>query len=86
MLKVFKYPFDAADSVELMLPAGAKILHCDYQEDTGFCAWCLVAPAAPRVLRRFRMAGTGHLITEDVGRFINTAMLPSGLVFHFFEL
>ena len=90
MSVVYKYEFTPADTIELIVPRGAQILHCEMQRRAGapsWCAWCLVEPAMPLEKRRIRMAGTGHPINTTVGRFINTTLVAGGdLVFHFFEV
>lgn len=84
--KVFKYPFEPADVVEVDMPAGAVILHCDEQHQR-WSAWARVDPSQPMVRRRIRMAGTGHPLDSSAARFINTVVLKEyGLVFHFFEM
>lgn len=88
MLKVFKYPVPIGDAVTIDMPAGAQPLHVAEQHGT-VCLWALVDPARPPVPRRFRFAGTGHEITEDLAylNHVGTFFMRGGdLVFHLFEI
>lgn len=88
MLKVFKYQIEPNDYFELILPAGAEILDVAAQRDT-VCLWALVDPDAPKQVRRFRWAGTGHPITENPKQLIHVStfqMRGGELVFHIFEV
>lgn len=86
--RVWKYALPWGDEVELALPAGATVLHAEALRGvtSEICLWALVDPEAPTVLRRFRLAGTGHPIEGDV-RHVSTLVQHGGaLVFHLFEL
>ena len=86
MTKVFKYPFNPADYFTLIMPQGAEILHVDVQQHQP-CIWAKVDIDAPIVVRKFRMAGTGHELDEDVAEHIGTFFMSDGwLVFHLFEV
>ncbi len=87
-MTIHKYPFTPADVVEVMLPKGAQILHCAFQESAGkWCLWAMVYPSQPLKPRLIRMAGTGHDLESALGRFINTSLSNGGqFVFHFFEV
>lgn len=86
---VWKFPFRVDDSFEVSMPAGAEVLHVEAQFETP-CLWALVDPTAAKVLRRFRLAGTGHPISIPPRRefkHVGTFMLGGGsLVFHLFDL
>lgn len=83
MLKVFKYPVELTDNIDVQMPKGAKPLHFDMQNGD-LCLWALVDPSLPLTSHKFRMAGTGHPI-DTCGPYINTVLLKNGaLVFHFF--
>jgi hypothetical protein len=48
--------------------------------------WARVSPDAPMQTRHFRVAGTGHNLGSNVGRYIGTVQLEWGsLVLHVFE-
>lgn len=86
MKTVYKYPIIPNDVIEIDLPKESMILHCNYQEGTGWCLWAWVNTKSESKIRKIRMAGTGHEIEPySIGRYINTAFY-NGLVFHFFEL
>lgn len=86
MLTVYKYPFVITDHVEIIMPAAAKILTVQMQADSP-CIWALVTPDLPAVIvRRFRLAGTGHELPDNIGAHVGTFQMEGGaLVFHLFE-
>lgn len=89
MRKVFKYELPMDDYISVVLPKGADILHFDSQhQNQYFQIWALVDPDAPKEVRKFRIAGTGHPIEDDLKlRHIATAITLQGqLVFHLFEV
>ena len=47
--------------------------------------WALVDPVMTSHSRTFVVAGTGHPI-ERIQRYIGTVQMPSGLVWHVFEV
>jgi len=84
MLSVFKYPVNLVDEFSLELPIGARILHVESQAGTN-CLWALVDPKAPKELRHFRLAGTGHPIDDyAIGDHIATWQ-DGPYVWHLFE-
>jgi len=89
--QVWKFPLKIDDIVEVQMPVGAEILYVDAQgpqhSDPGFCIWARVDPNAPMETRRFRLAGTGHPLEENVGKHLGSfQMLGGQLVWHLFEL
>jgi hypothetical protein len=49
--------------------------------------WALVEPDQPEAEVWFRIAGTGHPITDDIKRYVGTFQIDRGsLVFHVFEV
>jgi len=86
---IFKYPVVVADTFVLNLPKGAETLTVQIQHKEPQL-WVLLDPNAPKEERFFRLAGTGHPITYDMGReykYINSFQLDNGnLVFHLFEI
>jgi hypothetical protein len=88
MRKIFKYPVPIDDVFSLNLPEGAKILSFQAQGERP-TIWVLVNPDAPPTRRQFRLAGTGHPISdyEDELQFVGTCQMKGGsLVWHLFEL
>uniref|UniRef100_A0A6M3Y387 DUF7352 domain-containing protein n=1 Tax=viral metagenome TaxID=1070528 RepID=A0A6M3Y387_9ZZZZ len=88
MHKIFKYPIPADDYLEIGLPEGAQILKVDCQFDKPYL-WALVDPLAPTKVRKFRLVGTGHPISEPLENlmFHGTFQLHGGsLIFHIFEI
>ncbi len=87
-MKVFKYPIPTKDSFSLLLPKEAKILAVQTQKNNP-CIWALVDTNAPNETRRFRLAGTGHPIDENMDdlNYIGTfQMLDGVLIWHLFEI
>ena len=86
MKQVFKYPIPIRDDFSLALPGGARILDVQVQNGVG-CIWALVDASIPPIMRRFRLAGTGHPLNEPHLIHIGTFQLEGGaLVFHLFEV
>ena len=86
--KVLKYELPMNDFVEVDIPAGAQVVSVQSQGD-GLYIWALVDPLEEITTRRiFRIAGTGHPITDpEKLRFIGTVLMyRGGLVFHVFEV
>lgn len=86
---VYKYeiPIDE-DYPVVMLPEHAEVLSAGAQNGLLFL-WARVSTDAPVKPRRFRLAGTEHLLAPDVGTFIGTIRVYGAarapLVFHLFE-
>lgn len=87
-MKIFKYPVMVIDRQEIQLPTGAQILKVEIQgDDEEAFMWALVDPDAELETRKFRLAGTGHLIEERNLHHIDTFQMLSGrLIWHFFEI
>ena len=86
MMTVYKFPFDLDDIVVLKMPTGSEVLHVEVQHGVP-CLWARVDPKAALEVRRFRVAGTGHPLKEDVGEHLGSLLMRGGsLVFHVFEL
>lgn len=81
---VWKYELRIDDEQVVDMPRGARILSAQSQYEI-VAVWALVDPEAPREKRRFRIVGTGHAITDDVGDFVGTVQQAGGqLVWHIF--
>lgn len=87
MRKVFKYHIPIAREFDLDMPAGAKILTAQMQGGESML-WAMVNPSNAKVVRHFRIAGTGHAIDcENELAYINTFQTDHGaLVWHLFEV
>lgn len=88
MLQVWKFPLAIADSQQIEMPHGCKILHFAVQNDQP-CIWALVDPDAEKGRVSFRLAGTGHPIEHEMDKleFIGTILIRNGsLVFHLFKI
>lgn len=88
MLTVFKYPLHFDDYQSISIPSGAVLLSVRMQHEIPML-WALVDPSHSLEYRNFRMAGTGHTISENPEslRFVDTFLVDDGLlVFHVFEV
>jgi len=88
VLRVYKYTIPVEDYFSLDLPAGAKILTIQVQRDEPQI-WALVDPEQQPRPYNFRLAGTGHDITEsrDSLEYIGTFQLVGGnFIGHLFEV
>ena len=88
MTRVYKYPIDVQDVVQVMMPKGARVLTVQEQHGRP-CLWAAVDPSQPKLeMRTFRIAGTGHAIVDEiVDDYVGTIqMLDGRLVFHVFEI
>ena len=88
MKTIYKYPIYPADYVEVEMPAGAEILTVQLQRNQ-LCLWALVDSAAPVRKCRFRIAGTGHPLDDEVvaSKYVGTFQLNDGqFVFHVFQI
>lgn len=84
--RVWKFVLKATDTQQIMMPAGAVILHVHTQphyDDEQACVWALVDPSAPLVPRTFLTFGTGQAAVR--GQYIGTFHYGASLVFHVFE-
>lgn len=86
MKRVFKYSFPQTDIFDLELPKGAEILTVQTQD--GFPQlWAKVDDEADKEIRTFRLAGTGHLIEQEIIGYIGTFQMFGGsFVGHLFEI
>lgn len=87
MSLVLKYPFPPlSDQLNVELALGTRVLHFDFQRKIP-TMWCLVPEREEKVVRRFRLFGTGHLVTDHVPfEYIASAVGFDGdLVLHLFE-
>lgn len=89
--RIFRYPLPIDDRVMLRLPEGATVLSVAPSRTTPreIDLWALVDPDPEGGLeyRLFRVFGTGHPVTGDLGPFIGTVVqTDTSLVFHVFEV
>ena len=89
MKRIFKYDIPVVDHFGLILPLNAEILTFQSQRES-FYIWAIIEEGLNDEKRYFRLAGTGHDLTEDspkIKKYIGTAQIADGgLVFHLFEL
>ena len=86
---VWKFPVPlgtSSDVFTITMPEGAEPLTVQVQSSEPQI-WALVNPENPLTSRRFRMAGTGHPISEEITRYVGTFQVFGGsLIFHVFEV
>ena len=63
MMRVFKYPFEITDDVEIKMPVGARVLHVAMQDDQP-TLWALVDDTHMAETHRFWLRGTGHPVPD----------------------
>ena len=81
---VHKYHLEIEDEQEVLLPAGARILTVQPQNDV-INLWAMVNPAATAEAVNIRMYGTGHPIDNGEEEYLNTVQLYGGrLILHIF--
>lgn len=88
-MEIWKYAVRIDDAEhDLSMPAGANVLHVGQQSKIEVCFWALVVPDAIRVVRRFRVFGTGQPLGNASGvllDYLGTTLAPP-FVWHLFEL
>lgn len=88
---VWKFPVPwppKSDTFTISMPGRAMLLSVQMQGGAPMI-WALVEPDAPVTERRFRIAGTGHPIEEEIRYCLGTFQTPTEwgvLVFHVFEV
>ncbi len=86
MRTIYKYPFAFDGSVELVLPIGAEILHIGVQDGV-YCLWALVDTEVKNEIKRIRIIGTGHEVSEDIGIINHITTIQDGqYVWHIFDV
>lgn len=90
MSRILKYPIPVGEGMNdifhLKLHKNSKILSLQIQKEQ-IVLWVLSNEEEELKSRKFRIAGTGHYINENIKEFIGTIQLFNGsLVFHLFEV
>ena len=85
-LAVWKYVLAVRDLTTIQVPKGAEFIHAHEQQGQ-ICLWATVdTQETRREERTFRIAGTGHILTNGKFDYVGTVHLDNGLiVFHVFE-
>jgi hypothetical protein len=84
---IYKYKFEIKDDYfDLMLPQGAEIISLGIQRLTPVM-WAIIDDEAPQEMVRFRVAGTGHDLTEDCTKETYIGRIEQmGLQWHIFKV
>ena len=81
---VWHWRIPITDNMEMLMPDGTRVIHFGLRNGE-LTIWTLLDPSKSQRLRRFRLAGTGHPISEIDLRYIGTCFQES-LVWHLFEV
>ena len=84
MKEIWKFTLPVTDYPVVSMPKGARVLSVGVQHGE-VQIWALVDPEAPKELRGFRVAGTGHPLEDEIEslRFIGLVQMGD-LVWHIF--
>lgn len=83
-MQIWKFQLPLQDEIALEMPENSKILSVQTQDEIP-CIWANVEPSADKMIRHFKLRGTGFG-TDDVGAYVGTFQLENGsFVFHLFE-
>jgi hypothetical protein len=94
MKKVYKYGLPNHGIKTMVMPAGAELLHVEYQgaitnyHEPGIKLWAMVDERAQETeARRLYIARTGEDLPEERKRYIGTVLIDNGqYAVHVFEL
>ena len=87
MKTVWKYTLTLDEDLNFLeMPKDAEILTVQIQH--GFpTLWVLVDPSAPFEIRVVRVAGTGHELPDNIGKYIGTFQIYEGsMIVHVFDM
>lgn len=84
MLTIYKYSFKVDDTVSLVIPKDAKILHLANTDAREVTLWALVELDAPKEPRVFYVRGTGHPVQEDIKDLYLGTVQDGMYVWHIF--
>jgi hypothetical protein len=84
MSVIWKAKLIEAGTHSLTIPQGAWFLHVS-EQDGFLCVWFGCDPTAPEEKRTFSVLATGYDQIPIRTRYIGTAVMQSGLVWHVFE-
>ena len=85
-MRIWKWTLELTDVQTIEVPAGAKLLSTQAQQDV-IQLWALCDENAPKEPRRIALYGTGNPMPDDVGEYISTFQMHNGhLVLHAFEI
>lgn len=76
---------ELGDYILVEMPFGAEILCVAAQGDNNLCLWAEVETNNTPISRGIYICGTGRPLGLFDSRYIGTAFMPSGLVWHVYE-
>lgn len=84
-MTIYKYPIAITDTQGIRMPAGAKILSAQIQNEV-LCIWAMVEPNNKDVIRQIEIIGTGAEIPHNPLKrdYIGTVQ-HSFFVWHVFD-
>ena len=80
---IWKYQLEVADFQTVEIPVGFKILHVGDQ-GTKLCFWAEIETANKKETRTIGIVGTGHPIIDAGGKYVGSAIMSNGFVWHVF--
>jgi hypothetical protein len=85
-MRIWKWTLDLVDVQTIEVPAGAKLLSVQVQQDK-IQLWALCDENAPKEPRRIALYGTGNPMPDNPSEYIATFQMYNGhLVLHAFEI
>lgn len=81
---VYKYELELTERQVLSLPADARILDIQVQNES-LCAWVKLDTEKPERERVILIVGTGNRAPHNAQKHISTVQM-NGFVWHFFEV
>lgn len=81
---IWKFPLAIGDTVAVSMPEHATPLAVA-EQNTILCLWAEVDPDAALTTKEFHIRGTGHLLQGNEGKYIGTAVMWNGLVWHVYS-
>lgn len=86
MKRIFKWALAMDDFQSIEVPNDTEFLTVQTQYDQPQ-VWGICTPEAPKKSVSIRIAGTGHPINHDLGKYLGTFQMRGGsLIFHAFAL
>lgn len=81
---IWKFPFTVAREFEIVMPQRARILTVQMQGALP-CLWARVDPTTTKVIRYFRIFGTGHKLPDSLHADYIGTFQDGSCVWHLFE-
>lgn len=83
MRKIYKYPFEIKDKIEIEMPACSMVVHVGLDPQGQPCVWANVEPEAQTIKQIFYVRGTGHDLGDASGHL--GSFVQGDFVWHLFQ-